>query len=495
MAIFFGISGGLTAIGPIAGGYLTEWTWRSIFWINIPVAIIALFLTWNAKPDDDQHPAAARLPRHGAGHRRRWACSCSACSSRASGAGAAPRPGSASSSACCSLVAFVALTSCASPNPLLRLRIFRDRAFAVDNVVLFLLSIAFVPFFFFASVYAQVSLGESASEAGLYLLFFFAGFVIAAQFGGRILDQRGARPAGRARLRGRRGRLLPAGGQADRPLAERTVVLHRARRRRASGWCSARPAPTRSTARPSTQLQRGDRDHPDRAQLRRQPRPRGPRRDPDQPEQDERHRRADQGRRPARARPPGRGLVRPSGAPAAVRRRGQSARARPRRPARVRPLDPDDLLHHGRGDGGDVHRRGPRAAARPRGAAGSARHRAPARAGAAGPVAQPPPRPASRRGRRTPCASPTAPCRRSRPGRARRSASTARRSAPARGRPPRSRRSTSSGPRPSRTRGPRTPRGRATRTAPARSGRAASDPTTLPRRHTSATSVVSMSYW
>ena len=33
------ISGGLTAIGPIAGGYLTQWTWRSIFWINVPVAI------------------------------------------------------------------------------------------------------------------------------------------------------------------------------------------------------------------------------------------------------------------------------------------------------------------------------------------------------------------------------------------------------------------------------------------------------------------------
>jgi len=56
MAIFFGIAGGLTSIGPIAGGYLTEWTWRSIFWINVPVAIIALFLTWKAKPADERHP-------------------------------------------------------------------------------------------------------------------------------------------------------------------------------------------------------------------------------------------------------------------------------------------------------------------------------------------------------------------------------------------------------------------------------------------------------
>ena len=44
MAIFFGIAGGLTAIGPIAGGYLTQWTWRAIFWINIPVAVLAVVL-------------------------------------------------------------------------------------------------------------------------------------------------------------------------------------------------------------------------------------------------------------------------------------------------------------------------------------------------------------------------------------------------------------------------------------------------------------------
>ena len=39
LAIFFGIAGGLTAIGPILGGYLTQWTWRAIFWVNIPVAV------------------------------------------------------------------------------------------------------------------------------------------------------------------------------------------------------------------------------------------------------------------------------------------------------------------------------------------------------------------------------------------------------------------------------------------------------------------------
>src|SRR5215470_7663347 len=31
LALFFGIAGGLTAIGPVLGGYLTQWTWRAIF--------------------------------------------------------------------------------------------------------------------------------------------------------------------------------------------------------------------------------------------------------------------------------------------------------------------------------------------------------------------------------------------------------------------------------------------------------------------------------
>jgi MFS family permease len=75
------------------------------------------------------------------------------------------------------------------------LQIFLDRAFAVDTIVLGLLSIVFVPFFFFGSVYSQVALGKNSSQAGEYILWFFVGFVIAAQVGGRILDRRGARPA------------------------------------------------------------------------------------------------------------------------------------------------------------------------------------------------------------------------------------------------------------------------------------------------------------
>ncbi len=192
MAIFFGISGGLTAIGPIAGGFLTQWTWRSIFWINIPVAIVAVVLTQIACPEDEPRPekldyrgtalitGAMGLTVLGFEQSSVWGW------------------GSVLTWACIIvglllMVVFVRF-ELSIKQPLLRLQIFLDRAFATDTLVLGLMSIVFVPFFFFGSVYAQVALGKNSSQAGEYILWFFIGFVIMAQVGGRMLDRRGAKP-------------------------------------------------------------------------------------------------------------------------------------------------------------------------------------------------------------------------------------------------------------------------------------------------------------
>jgi EmrB/QacA subfamily drug resistance transporter len=191
MAIFFGIAGGLTSIGPIAGGYLTEWTWRSIFWINVPVALLALFLTWKAKPAENRHPG--KIDYKGT------VLVCGGMGLLVLGLQQSAIWGWGDVKTWASIVIGVAILvwfvfdQLNASNPLLRLRIFENRAFAVDCAVLFFLMIAFVPLFFFASEYAQISLGESASETGLYLLIFFAGFATATQWGGKMLDRIGAR--------------------------------------------------------------------------------------------------------------------------------------------------------------------------------------------------------------------------------------------------------------------------------------------------------------
>src|SRR4029077_3949512 len=92
------------------------------------------------------------------------------------------------------LVAFF-LYERSARSPLIEVSIFRIRPFFVENVVLGVSNMVFIPVFFFASEYAQISLGKSASAASLVLLYFFLGFVVAAQIGGRMLDRIGAKRA------------------------------------------------------------------------------------------------------------------------------------------------------------------------------------------------------------------------------------------------------------------------------------------------------------
>jgi predicted MFS family arabinose efflux permease len=77
--------------------------------------------------------------------------------------------------------------------PLMNVRIFRNRAFLVENIILGIAMMAFIPVFFFASTYGQISLAEKATNASLLILYFFLGFVIASQIGGRMLDRGGAK--------------------------------------------------------------------------------------------------------------------------------------------------------------------------------------------------------------------------------------------------------------------------------------------------------------
>ena len=78
-------------------------------------------------------------------------------------------------------------------SPLMNVRIFGNRAFLVENVILLVVMMAFIPVFFFVSVYGQIALGEKATQASLLILYFFLGFVVFAQIGGRMLDRTGAK--------------------------------------------------------------------------------------------------------------------------------------------------------------------------------------------------------------------------------------------------------------------------------------------------------------
>ncbi len=191
LALFFGIAGGLTAIGPIAGGYLIQWTWRAIFWINIPVALIALALIAISKPVTDHRPApvdyrglaliigGVGLSVFGFQQSALWGW------------------GNPAIEICIVigvlLLAVFYAVERRTQSPLMNVHIFGNQAFFVENVILLIAMMAFIPVFFFASIYGQIALAEKATTASLLILYFFLGFVVCAQIGGRMLDRIGAK--------------------------------------------------------------------------------------------------------------------------------------------------------------------------------------------------------------------------------------------------------------------------------------------------------------
>lgn len=189
LALFFGITGGLTAIGPIMGGYLSQWTWRAIFWVNVPVAIIAISLTLMAhihtkhKKEPIDYPGAVLIASG-------MALSVLGLQQASSWGWVDWKTIGCIILGLALLVMFFKVEA-RVPVPLVKVQIFKDRAFFVDNAVLFFAMMAFVPVFFFGSVYSQAVLGYDASAAGLYLLVFFAGFAPGVQIGGRMLDKSG----------------------------------------------------------------------------------------------------------------------------------------------------------------------------------------------------------------------------------------------------------------------------------------------------------------
>jgi EmrB/QacA subfamily drug resistance transporter len=191
LALFFGIAGALTAIGPIAGGYLIEWTWRAIFWINIPVAVIALVLIAISRPPSESRPApmdyrGLALIVGGVG------LSVFGFQQSALWGWGNPAIEATIAIGVILLVVFFAVER-RTESPLINVRIFRNQAFLVENIILGIAMMAFIPVFFFAAVYGQVALAEKATTSSLLILYFFIGFVVCAQIGGRMLDRTGAK--------------------------------------------------------------------------------------------------------------------------------------------------------------------------------------------------------------------------------------------------------------------------------------------------------------
>ncbi|MEA2347652.1 MAG: hypothetical protein QOG62_1439 [Thermoleophilaceae bacterium] len=209
VATFFIVAGLFTALGPIAGSYLTEfWTWRAIFWINVPVALLALTELYFVKFANETSPAkidwagtvlmvaGMGLTVLGIQQSTVWGWTNPATIGSIAGG-------------IVLLLAFLRVER-GVKDPLVDVKgLFSNRAFALDNVMTFLVFGPWLGVFFFGSIYFQVAVGQAPTQAGFSILTMFIGYFIAARIGGGWMDQGGAkRPVARGFLLGTAGLIV-----------------------------------------------------------------------------------------------------------------------------------------------------------------------------------------------------------------------------------------------------------------------------------------------
>jgi EmrB/QacA subfamily drug resistance transporter len=193
IGILEGVTGLAVIAGPVLGGAISQWLpWQWIFWINVPVAVVAIIVV-RAVVDETFGPdrtidlvglllvsiaATATVLALARGNEIGWSSAGSA------GAG---------------LIALVSATSFVcwerrAPAPMLPSRLFRSRGFPLGVATAFFVAASLYVAVFFMAQYLQADLGVDELGAGLRLLPWTATLFVTAPLAGVLADRLGYRP-------------------------------------------------------------------------------------------------------------------------------------------------------------------------------------------------------------------------------------------------------------------------------------------------------------
>ncbi|MGF6373248.1 EmrB/QacA subfamily drug resistance transporter [Paraburkholderia sp. RAU6.4a] len=166
-----GVGAITSAVGPVAGGWLVDaWSWRAIFFLNVPLAALTIALAISAVPNSHGADAPGQLDWPGALSAATGLAALTFGLTEASARGFAhPLVFCAIGAGVLMLAAFVTIEA-RSPNPMMPLDLFRSRDFAGANLVTLLLYFGLGGTFFFLPFTLIRAHGYTATEAGAALL-------------------------------------------------------------------------------------------------------------------------------------------------------------------------------------------------------------------------------------------------------------------------------------------------------------------------------------
>jgi EmrB/QacA subfamily drug resistance transporter len=183
-------------LGPVIGGLIvSDLSWRWIFYVNVPVCLVALVLAWRWMPDtrSDEHH---RLDAIGLALLSPALAGIVYGLSQAGGHGgfgnaAVLLPLAAGAGL---LVAFAVHALRTRTEPLIDLRLLGNRPFAASSALMFTAGLSLFGAMLLLPLYYQVARGESALHAGLLLAPQGVGTMIALLAVGRLTDRLPPRP-------------------------------------------------------------------------------------------------------------------------------------------------------------------------------------------------------------------------------------------------------------------------------------------------------------
>jgi EmrB/QacA subfamily drug resistance transporter len=194
LGVWAAIAIGGSAVGLVLGGFLVQYfSWPWIFYVNVPVGIVAFILSLRLVPES----------RDLTGHRSYDIAGAvtvtgglmilvyAIVDAQSAGWGST-KTITTFAIAAILLIAFVVIETRAKA-PLVRLSIFRIRSLSIANIVMFLAASGIFAMFFFNTLYLQRVLGYKPLEAGLAFLPFTAGIMVSAGLASAFAPRVGVR--------------------------------------------------------------------------------------------------------------------------------------------------------------------------------------------------------------------------------------------------------------------------------------------------------------
>jgi EmrB/QacA subfamily drug resistance transporter len=192
LGLFGAVFGLSSLVGPGLGGLITDlFSWHWIFYINIPIGLISLFILWRLLPAIKRPDAAQHIDYIGAAaFTAAIAPFLIGLSNKQSGQWTDPAVGGLMLLGLVFGAIFLWVESRAA-DPIVPLNLFRLRTFSISVAAMFLAAFGFFTAVIFLPRWFQTVGGASATESGYNILPLLAGLIFSAIAAGQIVARIG----------------------------------------------------------------------------------------------------------------------------------------------------------------------------------------------------------------------------------------------------------------------------------------------------------------